>query len=76
MLFLLFVVMGLPIAMAMGLAAGAVVWWFDMPLAVIAQRTVNSLDSTPLLAVPMFIFAAAIFNTPASPRSCSTSSAW
>ena len=61
-LFLLFVVMGLPIAMAMGLAAGAVVWWFDMPLAVLAQRTVNSLDSTPLLAVPMFIFAAAIFN--------------
>ena len=33
-----------------------------MPLAVIAQRIVNSLDSTPLLAVPMFIFAAAIFN--------------
>ena len=29
----------------------------------IAQRTVNSLDSTPLLAVPMFIFAACIFNT-------------
>ena len=61
-LFLLFVVMGLPIAMAMGLAAGAVVWFFDMPLAVLAQRTINSLDSTPLLAVPMFIFAAAIFN--------------
>ena len=61
-LFLLFVVMGLPIAMAMGLAAGAVVWFFDMPLTVLAQRTINSLDSTPLLAVPMFIFAAAIFN--------------
>lgn len=61
-LFLLLVVMGLPIAMSMGVAAGAVIWWFDMPLAVVAQRTVNALDSTPLLAVPMFIFAAAIFN--------------
>ena len=61
-LFLLLVVMGLPIAMSMGVAAGTVIWWFDMPLAVVAQRTVNALDSTPLLAVPMFIFAAAIFN--------------
>ncbi|HVH32888.1 MAG TPA: TRAP transporter large permease subunit, partial [Tahibacter sp.] len=55
LLFLLFVVTGLPIAMAMGLSAAAVIWWFDMPLAVLAQRTINSLDSTPLLAVPMFI---------------------
>jgi len=60
-LFLLLVVMGLPIAMSMGVAAGTVIWWFDMPLAVVAQRTVNALDSTPLLAVPMFIFAAALF---------------
>ena len=62
LLFLLLTIAGLPIAFAMGLSAGAVIWWFDMPLAVIAQRTVNALDSTPLLAVPMFIFAAAIFN--------------
>ena len=33
-----------------------------MPLAVLAQRTINALDSVPLLAVPMFIFAAALFN--------------
>jgi TRAP-type mannitol/chloroaromatic compound transport system permease large subunit len=62
LLFLLLTIAGLPIAFAMGLSAGAVIWWFDMPLAVIAQRTINALDSTPLLAVPMFIFAAAIFN--------------
>ncbi len=62
LLFLVLTVAGLPIAFAMGLSAGAVIWWFDLPLAVIAQRTVNALDSTPLLAVPMFIFAAAIFN--------------
>ena len=62
-LFMLLMCLGLPIAASLGLAAGAVIWWYDMPLTVIAQRTVNSLDSTPLLAVPMFIFAACIFNT-------------
>ena len=62
-LFLVFMCLGLPIAAALGLSAGAVIVWYDMPLSVIAQRTVNSLDSTPLLAVPMFIFAACIFNT-------------
>jgi len=55
--------LALPIAAALGLAAGAAIFLYDLPLAVIAQRTVNSLDSTPLLAVPMFIFAACIFNT-------------
>jgi len=62
-LFMVLMCLGLPIAASLGLAAGAVIWWYDLPLAVIAQRTVNSLDSTPLLAVPMFIFAASIFNT-------------
>jgi tripartite ATP-independent transporter DctM subunit len=61
-LFLALMCIGLPVAMALGLSAGAVIWWYDLPLAVIAQRTVNSLDSTPLLAVPMFILAAALFS--------------
>jgi tripartite ATP-independent transporter DctM subunit len=62
-IFLFLMCIGVPIAASLGLAAGAVIFWYDLPLSVIAQRTVNSLDSTPLLAVPMFIFAAAIFNT-------------
>jgi len=62
-IFLVLMCLGLPIAASLGLAAGAVIFWYDLPLAVVAQRTVNSLDSTPLLAVPMFIFAACIFNT-------------
>ncbi len=61
-LFMALMCLGLPIAASLGLAAGAVIFWYDLPLAVIAQRTVNSLDSTPLLAVPMFILAASIFN--------------
>ena len=53
--------MGVPIAISMGLSAAVVIWCNDLPLAVIAQRTVNALDSVPLLAVPMFILAAALF---------------
>ena len=61
-LFLLTMLMGVPIAVSMGLSAAAVIWFNDLPLAVVAQRTINALDSVPLLAVPMFIFAAALFS--------------
>jgi tripartite ATP-independent transporter DctM subunit len=61
LLFLATMLMGVPIAMSMGLSAAAVIWLNDMPLTVVAQRTINALDSVPLLAVPMFILAAALF---------------
>ena len=60
-LFLLTMLMGAPIAVSMGLSAAIVIWFNDLPLAVVAQRTINALDSVPLLAVPMFILAAALF---------------
>lgn len=62
LLFMFIMLMGVPIAVAMGVSAGIVIWWNELPLSVLAQRMVNSLDSTPLLAVPMFIFAACLFN--------------
>lgn len=62
LLFVLLLVTGAPVAVALGLGSAAALWFFDMPIAVVAQRIVNSLDSTTLLAVPMFIFAAALFN--------------
>ena len=62
LLFALTMTMGVPIAFAMGVSAATVIWWNDFPLTVLAQRTINALDSVPLLAVPMFIFAAALFN--------------
>lgn len=61
-IFIVTMMLGLPIAVSMGMAAGVVIWWEGMPMAVLAQRTINSLDSAPLLAVPMFIFAAALFS--------------
>ena len=61
-LFLVIMLMGVLIAVAMGVSAGMVIWWHDLPLSVLAQRMTNALDSTPLLAVPMFIFAASLFN--------------
>lgn len=49
-----------PIAVALGLSAGATIFWYSLPLSVLLQRAVNSIDSSPLLAVPMFILAAGL----------------
>lgn len=62
LLFAALLLTGAPVAVALGLGSAAALWWFDMPLAVVAQRMVNALDATTLLAVPMFILAAALFN--------------
>ncbi|MEZ5643672.1 MAG: TRAP transporter large permease [Burkholderiaceae bacterium] len=61
-LFVVLLLCGAPVAVALGLGSAAALWYFEMPIAVVAQRMVNALDSTTLLAVPMFIFAAALFN--------------
>jgi len=61
-LFLVTLLMGVPIAVCMGLSAAVVIIVNDLPLSVLAQRSVNALDSSPLLAVPLFIFAANILN--------------
>jgi tripartite ATP-independent transporter DctM subunit len=61
LMFLATMLMGVPIAMSMGISAAVVIWANGLPLAVVAQRTINALDSVPLLAVPMFILAAALF---------------
>ncbi|WP_119460159.1 TRAP transporter large permease [Rhodospirillaceae bacterium SYSU D60014] len=61
-LFAVTMLMGVPISIAMGLSAAVVIVLNDLPVAVLAQRSVNALDSTPLLAVPLFIFAANLLN--------------
>lgn len=55
---LLFFIIGVPIAISLGLASAAAVWWTgDIPLLILVQRAFTSLDSFPLMAVPFFVLA-------------------
>ncbi|WP_102222641.1 TRAP transporter large permease [Acidimangrovimonas sediminis] len=57
-LFAAMLVIGLPVAVCLGLSSAIVVLAWHLPVTVLAQRLANALDSSPLLAVPLFIFAA------------------
>lgn len=57
-LFLLALLIGMPVAVSLGLSAALVIISYGLPVNVLAQRAVNALDSSPLLAVPLFILAA------------------
>ncbi len=60
-IFAAFVLLGLPIAIAMGLAPILVILIHGgIPLNLIVHRTVMGVDSFVLLAIPLFIFAGAI----------------
>ncbi|WP_377890371.1 TRAP transporter large permease [Alkalihalobacillus sp. R86527] len=55
---LVFFLLGVPIAIALGLASAAAVWWTgDIPLLILVQRAFTSIDSFPLMAVPFFVLA-------------------
>lgn len=61
--FALFLVIGLPLAFAMGLSAIAALYFgSNLSLLVIPQRMNASLDSFALLAVPLFILAGELMN--------------
>ncbi|MCO6393249.1 TRAP transporter large permease subunit [Aliihoeflea aestuarii] len=62
-LFALLLVLGAPISVSLGLSSAATIFFYDLPLSVVLQRAVNSIDSSPLLAVPMFIMAANLLTT-------------
>lgn len=53
-------VIGAPIAVSLGLSSAVAILAYGLPVHVLAQRSVNALDSTPLLAVPLFILAASL----------------
>ena len=55
--------LGVPVAFALGLAGMAAVLVSDtIPLVIVAQKFYASLDSFPLLAIPLFIYAGAVMN--------------
>ena len=56
--FLLLLVLGVPIAVAMGMGVvAAVLLATDLPIVVVGQRMMSILDSFPFLALPFFIVA-------------------
>jgi C4-dicarboxylate transporter, DctM subunit len=66
LLFVIFaglLLLGVPIAFAMGLSAVAILTMDgSVPLLVLPQRFYSSLDNFPLLAIPLFIFAGNLMN--------------
>ncbi len=61
--FLLLVFLRVPMAICMGLSGALFFVYLGMPIEVVAQRTLNSLNSFTLLAVPIFILAGSLLNT-------------
>ncbi|MCR4269139.1 TRAP transporter large permease [Nitratireductor sp. ZSWI3] len=60
---LVMVLVGVPIGVAMIFVSMGYFYWSGMGLAFAMQRMVDGLNSFPLLAVPLFILAAAILNS-------------
>lgn len=63
LLFMIFILSGLPIAVSMGLPAAIYLIISGIPISVMVQRMVAALNSFPLLAVPLFIMAAGLMNS-------------
>ena len=61
-IFTLLLALGAPVAVCLGLSSAVVIVTQGLPVSVLAQRSLNALDSSPLLAVPLFIFAASLLN--------------
>jgi len=59
---ILFMALGVPIAMSMGIAAMAAIAVKGLPLIGVMQKMFGGLDSFPLMAVPFFILAAELMS--------------
>lgn len=64
LIFLALIVIGFPVAFALGGASLLYVWGEGTsPLLVVVHRMVGGVDSFPLLAIPFFIMAGSLMNT-------------
>lgn len=61
--FLLLFVLGFPVVLALALPCVAYLFAKDLPLDLLAQRTLYSLDSFPLVAVPVFLFVGSLMTS-------------
>src|SRR5687768_2364428 len=60
--FLLLFMLGFPVVLAIAMPCLAYILVKDLPLDLVAQRTLYSLDSFPLVAVPVFLFVGSVMN--------------
>ena len=61
--FVVLFVLGFPVVAAIALPSIVYLLWNQIPLDLIAQRTLYALDSFPLVAVPVFLFVPTKRNT-------------
>jgi C4-dicarboxylate transporter DctM subunit len=63
-LFLVFIILGVPIAFALGASALAGLWLIEgAPLRIVASRIFGGIDNFSLLAIPFFILAGELMET-------------
>jgi tripartite ATP-independent transporter DctM subunit len=55
--FVVFLLLGVPVAFAIGLSAVCTILWEGLPLAVVFQRMTSGMNIFSFLAIPFFIFA-------------------
>jgi tripartite ATP-independent transporter DctM subunit len=58
--FVLFMLIGVPVAYALGMAALAGAWWIDLPLDAVMIQIASGVNKFSLLAIPCFVLAGAI----------------
>jgi len=58
--FLLFMIVGVPIAYSLGMAALVGAWWIDIPLDAVMIQIASGVNKFSLLAIPFFVLAGAI----------------
>ena len=61
--FFLAIVMGIPIAIAVGISSLAAVLYAGIPVFVVFQRMFGGVDSFSLLAIPFFVFMGHVMDT-------------
>ena len=55
--------LGFPVVLAIAMPCLTYIFLKDLPLDLVAQRTLYSLDSFPLVAVPVFLFVGSVMNS-------------
>lgn len=63
LLFILFLIIGVPISFSMGLAGVLFFWVNQIPLTAIPQRMLGGADSFTLLAIPLYVLAGELMDT-------------